>query len=84
MAIDLTRDSKVRFRRPAKDLGINVSLLRTNADLSDNQRSFTTRVEAEQGIFENIEGYYNRVRLYSSINHVSPAAFETARNQPAA
>ena len=49
-----------------------------------HRRSFATRVEAEQAIFEYIEVFYNRVRLHSSINYVSPAAFEAAHHQAAA
>jgi putative transposase len=48
------------------------------------RRSFATRIEAEQAIFEYIEVFYNRVRLHSSINYVSPAAFEAAHHQAAA
>ena len=48
------------------------------------RRSFATRIEAEQAIFEYIEVFYNRVRLHSSIGYVSPAAFEAAQHQEAA
>lgn len=49
-----------------------------------HRRSFATRVEAEQAIFEYIEVFYNRVRLHSSIGYVAPAAFEAAHQQAAA
>jgi transposase InsO family protein len=49
-----------------------------------HRRSFTTRIEAEQAIFEYIEVFSNRVRLHSSIGYVSPAAFEAAHHQAAA
>ena len=49
-----------------------------------HRRSFVTRIEAEQAIFEYIEVFYNRVRLHSSIGYVSPAAFEAAHHQAAA
>ena len=49
-----------------------------------HRRSFATRIEAEQAIFEYIEVFYNRVRLHSSIGYVSPAAFEAAHHQEAA
>ena len=48
------------------------------------RRSFATRSEAEQDIFEYIEVFYNRVRLHSSIGYVSPAAFEAAQQLAAA
>ncbi len=41
-----------------------------------HRRSFATRIEAEQAIFEYIEVFYNRVRLHSSIGYLSPAEFE--------
>jgi transposase InsO family protein len=49
-----------------------------------HRRSFATRIEAEQAIFEYIEVFYNRVRLHSSIGYVSPAAFEAAHRQEVA
>ncbi len=49
-----------------------------------HRRSFSTRIEAEQAIFEYIEVFYNLVRLHSSINYVPPAAFEAAYSQAAA
>ena len=49
-----------------------------------HRRSFATRVEAEQAIFEYIEIFYNRVRLHSSITYVSPVAFEATHHQAAA
>ena len=49
-----------------------------------HRRSFATRSEAEQDIFEYIEVFYNRVRLHSSIGYVSPAAFEAAQQLAAA
>lgn len=48
------------------------------------RRSFATRIEAEQAIFEYIEVFYNRARLHSSIGYVSPAAFEAAHHQKVA
>ncbi len=34
-------------------------------------------MEAEQAMFESIEVFYNRERLHSSLNYVSPATFES-------
>lgn len=37
-----------------------------------NGRKFRTRAEAKQAIFEYIELFYNRVRLYSKIGYIPP------------
>ena len=37
---------------------------------------YGTMAEARRAIFEYIEGWYNRMRLHSSLGYVSPAAFE--------
>ena len=38
--------------------------------------TFATRAEARQTIFEYLEVWYNRQRLHSSLDYLSPAAFE--------
>lgn len=40
------------------------------------QRQYKTRQEAELSIFEYIEVFYNRQRLHSSINYMSPIEYE--------
>lgn len=40
------------------------------------QRQYKTRQEAELSIFEYIEVFYNRQRLHSSINYMSPVEYE--------
>jgi transposase InsO family protein len=73
------------------DLGIVVSMSRTG-DCYDNAAmesffstlkgecvercSFQTRQEARQTIFEYIECFYNRVRRHSTLNYLSPVAYE--------
>jgi transposase InsO family protein len=37
---------------------------------------FTSKAEARSAIFEYIEGWYNRQRLHSSLDYLSPAEFE--------
>jgi putative transposase len=37
---------------------------------------YTTRKEAEQDIFDYVETFYNPKRLHSTLNYVSPKAFE--------
>lgn len=44
------------------------------------RRSFATRAQARQAIFEFIEGFYNRRRLHSSLGYRSPIDFENQNN----
>ncbi len=37
---------------------------------------FQTRAEARQAVFEFVECFYNRVRRHSSLEYISPVAFE--------
>jgi putative transposase len=41
-----------------------------------HQTTFATREEAHTAIFEFIEVFYNRYRLHSSLDYISPATFE--------
>lgn len=41
------------------------------------RRSFVDAVDAERAVFEYIEVFYNRERLHSSLDYVSPATFES-------
>lgn len=41
-----------------------------------HQCQFTTREEAKQAIFEYIEVFYNRVRMHSANDYLSPVEFE--------
>jgi putative transposase len=49
------------------------------AELVNHER-YETREEARQSIFEYIEVFYNRKRLHSSLNYMSPEAFEASFN----
>jgi len=42
-----------------------------------DEASWQTHEEANQALAEYIEIWYNRVRLHSSLNDLSPAAYET-------
>ena len=44
------------------------------------RRQFATRAQARGEIFAFIEGFYNRTRLHSSLNYLSPVDFETKNN----
>jgi transposase InsO family protein len=48
------------------------------AELTELQR-FATRDAARAAVFDFIEGFYNRQRLYSSLGYHSPADFEAAQ-----
>jgi transposase InsO family protein len=39
-------------------------------------KQFKSRAEARSTIFEYLEGWYNRLRLHSSLDYLSPAEFE--------
>ena len=45
-----------------------------------HRRSFQTSTEAQSAIFEYIEAFYNRKRIHSSLNYLSPEAFEAQIN----
>ena len=44
------------------------------------QRTFATRQEARDAVFEWIEVWYNRKRRHSSLGYLSPEAFEAQQN----
>ena len=82
-----------RYLALLAQLGIQVSMSRT-ADCYDNAAMesffatltkectdrvrFQTRQEARSAIFEYLECFYNPVRLHSTLQYVSPLAFEQA------
>ena len=43
-------------------------------------QDFATRTEATHSVFGYIEGWYNTIRMHSSLGYRSPAQFERARN----
>jgi putative transposase len=82
-----------RYQAALKDLGIQVSMSRTancwdnaamesffatlSKECTDRVR-FQTRQQARSAIFEYLECFYNPVRLHSTLQYVSPFAFEQA------
>ena len=44
------------------------------------QRTFVTRQQAKEAIFEWIVVWYNRKRRHSSLGYLSPEAFEAKQN----
>ena len=48
-----------------------------------NQQKYQTRSQARTDIFSYIEGFYNTVRLHSTLGYLSPAQFEASyQNHP--
>ncbi len=86
-----------RYLALLADLGIQVSMSRT-ANCWDNAAMesffatltkectdrirFQTRQQARSAIFEYLECFYNPVRLHSTLQYVSPLAFEQANQSP--
>jgi putative transposase len=80
------------YRQRLADLGCQVSMSRTG-NCYDNAvaesffatlktecaaTQFSSKAEARSAIFEYIEGWYNRQRLHSSLDYLSPVEFELA------
>jgi putative transposase len=86
-----------RYLALLAELGIEVSMSRT-ANCSDHaamesffasltkectdRTRFKTRQQARSAIFEYLECFYNPVRLHSTLQYVSPVAFEQATTSP--
>ena len=86
-----------RYLALLHELGIEVSMSRT-ANCYDNaamesffasltkectdRRRFESRQQARSAIFEYLECFYNPVRLHSTLQFVSPVAFEQANTSP--
>jgi putative transposase len=86
-----------RYQAVLRQAGIEVSMSRTG-DCYDNAAMeaffatltkectdrvrFQTRQEASSAIFEYLECFYNPVRLHSTLQYVSPVAFEQATQSP--
>lgn len=86
-----------RYQTALRKLGIEVSMSRT-ANCWDNaamesffatltkectgRMRWKTRQEARSAIFEYLECFYNPIRLHSTLQYVSPFAFELANQSP--
>jgi putative transposase len=85
------------FGRAAKEAGIAVSM-GSRGDAYDNavaetffatlkkelvnRRSWPSRLELQSAVFEYIDAFYNRQRRHSTLNMLSPAAYEQLRLSP--
>lgn len=80
------------YQRVLADMGCQVSMNRVG-ECYDNAamesffatlktecvtNQFASRAEARRTIFEYLEGWYNRQRLHSSLDYLSPAEFEAS------
>jgi putative transposase len=86
-----------RYQAALRELGIEVSMSRTancweNAAMESffasltkectDRIRFATRQQARSAIFEYLECFYNPIRLHSTLQYVSPIAFEQANDLP--
>src|SRR5437764_9262711 len=85
------------FGRATRDAGIAVSM-GSRGDAYDNavaetffatlkkelvnRRSWPSRLELQSAVFEHIEAFYNRQGRHSTLEMLSPAAYEQLRPQP--
>jgi len=92
-----TEFTSERYQAALRELGIEVSMSRT-ANCCDNaamesffatltkectdRTPFQTRQQARSAIFEYLECFYNPIRLHSTLQYVSPVAFEQANDLP--
>jgi putative transposase len=82
-----------RYQAALREVGVDVSMSRTgncwdNAAMEAffatlakecvNRVKYQTRQEARSSIFEYIECFYNPVRLHSTLQYMSPVAYEQA------
>ena len=47
-----------------------------------NRRTWPDRLELQSAVFEYIEAFYNRQRRHSTLDMLSPAAYEQLRLSP--
>jgi putative transposase len=64
----------------ASDNAAMESFFATLAKECTNRVRFQTRQEARSAIFEYLECFYNPLRLHSTLQYMSPVAFEQANN----
>jgi putative transposase len=62
------------------DNAVTESFFATLKNEHVNHQQFTTRQEAIDSVFEWIEVFYNRQRRHSSLDYLSPEAFEAENN----
>jgi putative transposase len=65
----------------ALDYAVSESFVASLRTKVFHQHCFLTREAAGAAVFDYIEGFYNRVRLHSSLGYSSPANYEQATMQ---
>ena len=68
----------------ARSNAVAESLFATLKDELIYRRAWPTRQAARAAIFEFIEIFYNRRRLHSSLDYLSPADYEAIHHTPVA
>jgi len=63
------------------DNAVSESFFHTLKTELTHQCKFKTREEVKHAIFEYIEVFYNRVRIHSANDYLSPVEYETAQNK---
>jgi len=62
------------------DNAVSESFFHTLKTELTHQTTFTTREEAKYVIFEYIEAFYNRLRMHSANDYLSPVEYELLQN----
>jgi len=85
-ALARERGVRLSFSRTGQcwDNAVAESFFATLKDELIYRRAWPTREAARAAIFEFIEIFYNRHRLHSSLDYLSPADYEAIRHAPAA
>ena len=71
---------KLRVKFPRFTRPVSESFFHTLKTELIYQIKFKTREEAKQAIFEYIEVFYNRLRMHSANDYLSPVEFEQKQN----
>ena len=84
---NILADNQILVSMSAKgncyDNAVMVSFWGTLKNEWVNQQKYQTRSQARTDIFSYIEGFYNTVRLHSTLGYLSPAQFEASyHNHP--
>jgi transposase InsO family protein len=71
---------KLRVRLPRLTRPVAESFFHTLKTELIHHVKFNTREEAKSAVFEYIEVFYNRLRMHSANDYLSPEEFESAHN----
>src|SRR5487761_2707407 len=68
-----------QFRELLEDNAVGESWFATLKEELIYRQSWPTRAQARHAIFEFVEVFYNRQRLHSSLNYLTPVEYEERR-----